>query len=86
LLRGGVLQRHTPEHLLEEDALVRRMLVDEHEAFGTFRHEIKIGDAADDAQAEAVGDERLGARRGGAVLVFGQGKDGLEGLRFGLFF
>ena len=42
LLRRRVLQRHALEHLLEEDALVRRVLVDEDEALGTFRDEIEI--------------------------------------------
>ena len=42
LLRRGVLQRHALEHLLEEDALVRGVLVDEDEAFGTFRDEVEI--------------------------------------------
>jgi len=63
LLRGGVLQRHTLEHLLEEDALVRGVLVDEDEALGAFRDQVELRDAADDVEAEAVGDERFGARR-----------------------
>ena len=64
LLRGRVLERHAFEHLLEEDAFVRGVLVDEDEALGAFRDEIKLRDAADDMKAEPVGDEWLGARRG----------------------
>ena len=87
LLRGGVLERHALEHLLEEDPFVRGVLVDEDEAFGAFRDEVELRDAADDVKAEAVGDERLGARRG--VLregFFGEREGGLRRERFGFAF
>jgi hypothetical protein len=34
--------------LLEENAFVRGMLVDEDKAFGTFGNEVELRDAADD--------------------------------------
>ena len=64
LLRGRVLQRHALEHLLEEHALVRGVLVDEHETLRTFRDDVEIRHAAEHAQAEAVGDERFRTARG----------------------
>ena len=84
LLRGGVLQRHALEHLLEEDAFVRRVLVDEDEALGTFGDEVELRDAADDVQPETVGDERCSGEargdfcgrrdpRGGEAWVEGRG-------------
>ena len=84
LLRSGILQRHALEHLLKENAFVCRMLVDEDEAFGAFRDEVKLRDAADHVQAEAVGDERLGTRRGALREGFlGEGEGWLKSERFG---
>jgi hypothetical protein len=73
--------------LLEEDAFMRGMLVDEDEAFRAFGYYIELRDAADDVEAEAVGDERLGTRRGALREgFFREGKRGLksEGFRFAL--
>jgi hypothetical protein len=73
--------------LLEEDPFVRGMLVNEDEALGTFRHEVKLRDAPDDVEAEAVGDERFGARRGALREgLFGEGKRGLQRKRLGFLF
>ena len=84
LLRGGVLKRHALEHLLEEDALVRGVLIDEDEALGAFRDEIELRDAADDMQPETIRDERFGARRDALREgFFGKGKRGLGGERLG---
>ena len=78
LLRGRVLERHPFEHLLEEDPFVRGVLVDEDEALGAFRDEVELRDAADDVEAEPVGDERLRARRGALREgFFGEGERGL---------
>lgn len=83
LLGGGVLEGHAAEHLLEEDAFVGGVLIDEDEAFGTFGNEIELGDAADDAEAEAVGDEGLGTGDGARrERVVGQREGWLEGERF----
>jgi hypothetical protein len=73
--------------LLEEDALVGGMLVDEDEALGAFGDEVKLRHAADDVEAEAIGDERLGARGGALRQRFlGEGERGLEGDGLGFAF
>jgi hypothetical protein len=64
--------------LFEKDAFVRGVLVDEDEALGAFRDEVELRDAADDVEAEPVGDERLRARRGALREgFFGEGERGL---------
>jgi hypothetical protein len=73
--------------LFEEDAFVRGVLVDEDEALGAFRDEVELRDAADDVKPQAVGDERLGARRDALREgFFGKGKRGLRRERFGFSF
>ncbi len=61
-IRLSICSKSTP--------LVRRVLVDEHEALGTFRDQVEILHAAEHAQAEPVGDERLGAAGRDLTLDF----------------
>jgi hypothetical protein len=89
LLGGGVLEGHALEHLLEEDAFVGGVLVDEDECPRGSRRRGRVeGDAADDAEAEAVGDEGFRALLGDFLRArfLGEGEGGLEGEGFGFFF
>ena len=67
------------KHLLEEDPFVRGVLVDQDQALGAFRDDVKISHASKHAQAEPVGDQRLGPGRGDARLDF-QRKNGMNRL------
>ena len=73
LRRGVALLFEAVEHLLEQDPLVRGVLVEQDESAVGFEHDIKSADDADQAQRDVEErDAARGVRRGCRLQAVGE--------------